>query len=158
MKQSILLALLAALPLVAQEESQGTPGARPGCHCVCPCGVRPHHRGPGPEMRAKMRVNFDANKDGQLDEQEKAAMRAEWAKRHQERRAEMLEKFDANKDGQLDEQEKAAMREHFGNGPRRGPRCHRAPKGPRCGVDAPKPPCAVPAAEATPAAELAPQP
>lgn len=105
-----------------------------------------------------MRVNFDANKDGQLDEQEKAAMRAEWAKRHQERRAEMLEKFDANKDGQLDEQEKAAMREHFGNGPRRGPRCHRAPKGPRCGVDAPKPPCAVPAAEATPAAELAPQP
>ncbi len=60
-----------------------------------------------------MLEKFDANKDGQLDEQEKAAMKAAREARHAEMKQKMLEKFDANKDGQLDEQEKAAMKAEF---------------------------------------------
>jgi Ca2+-binding EF-hand superfamily protein len=53
---------------------------------------------------------FDANRDGQLDDQERGAMLAAKA----ERRAQMKQRFDANRDGQLDgrekQQAKTAMR------------------------------------------------
>jgi len=51
---------------------------------------------------------YDANKDGVLDETEKAAWEADKAKRRSSDEARRLGKFDANKDGKLDESELAA--------------------------------------------------
>lgn len=54
---------------------------------------------------------FDANKDGKLDETErKAAHEAMKARREEARKARLAE-FDANGDGELDEAEKKAMHE-----------------------------------------------
>lgn len=63
----------------------------------------PGRGGKGP-MRAEMLEKFDTNKDGQLDDTERTAMRAEREKKRQE----MLAKFDANKDGKLDDTERQA--------------------------------------------------
>lgn len=58
---------------------------------------------------AKLLEKYDTNGDGQLDEAERSAMpeRPKGKGRHAKHHKKMLEKFDANKDGQLDEQEKA---------------------------------------------------
>lgn len=56
---------------------------------------------------------YDRNKDGVLDEKERAKWEADKAaarEKYQKQRAEMLEKFDTNKDGKLDEQERAAAK------------------------------------------------
>jgi hypothetical protein len=50
---------------------------------------------------------YDKNKDGKLDDQEKAAWKADQKKQ----REEQLKKYDKNKDGKLDAEEKAAMKE-----------------------------------------------
>ncbi len=47
---------------------------------------------------------YDINKDGKIDEQEKAAMKADRAAKRQAR---LLAKYDANKNGQLDTEEEA---------------------------------------------------
>ena len=52
-------------------------------------------------------LKFDANKNGQLEDSEREAMRAEMKKLREEK----LAKFDANKDGKLDETERKALRE-----------------------------------------------
>ena len=114
--KSLLLTLIAAsMPIMAQETAPApapdpAPQPPPACH-------KPHFK----HILAK----FDANKDGQLDEQEKAAMKTAFEARKAEFEKKMLEKFDANKDGQLDDQEKAAMKEEFSKrcGPR-GPHRH----------------------------------
>lgn len=87
--------------------------------------------------RARLEARFDANQDGVLDAEERAAMEAHIAERRAQRaaqraeraeqpdqprrgrqvtpeqrearRAEMLKRFDANQDGVLDEQERATM-------------------------------------------------
>ena len=102
--KSLLLTLIAAsMPIMAQETAPApapdpAPQPPPACH-------KPHFK----HILAK----FDANKDGQLDEQEKAAMKTAFEARKAEFEKKMLEKFDANKDGQLDDQEKAAMKAAF---------------------------------------------
>ncbi len=170
MKTSIILSLVAAMPLMAQEPAPA-PAQAPACNCPC----RMHH--PGFEARkAKCLEKFDTNKDGQLDDQEKEAMKAAREARRAEHRAKFMEKFDTNKDGQLDEQEKEAVKAAFEarrgergdrpHGPHHKGACGR-PHGPRpkgaCGCphgprpegarcpagDAPKPPVPAPA----PAAE-----
>lgn len=50
---------------------------------------------------------YDANKDGQLDDGEKAAAQAGATARARETREANLAKYDTNKDGKLDESEKA---------------------------------------------------
>ncbi len=130
MTKSILIALaVAALPVLAQDAPCcPQKDAAPKCHRPCKKGMPKH-----------MLEKFDVNKDGQLDDQEKAAMKAEFEAKHAEMKQKMLEKFDVNKDGQLDDQEKAAMKAEFeakhgdkkpGCGPR-GPRHHKGhgPKG-----------------------------
>jgi Ca2+-binding EF-hand superfamily protein len=62
------------------------------------------------ERKKEMVEKFDANKDGQLDDTERAKMKAEFEARHAERKAEMLARYDANKDGKLDDTEKARMK------------------------------------------------
>ena len=67
--------------------------------------------------RAEMIKKYDKNGDGQLDETEKAALRADNQKKREEER---LKKYDKNGDGKLDEAEKEAMKEdlkkRFGEG------------------------------------------
>lgn len=56
---------------------------------------------------------FDKNKDGVLDEQERAKWETKNAVRREKyakERAEMLEKFDADKNGKISEEERAAAR------------------------------------------------
>lgn len=63
-------------------------------------------RKPSKEAMAK----YDANKDGMLDDAEKAAMKAGAVAKGKATREANLAKYDANKDGKLDETEKAAMK------------------------------------------------
>lgn len=53
---------------------------------------------------------YDANKDGVLDETEKAAAKAGATAKAKETREANLAKYDANKDGKYDENEKAARK------------------------------------------------
>ncbi|MBV8760988.1 MAG: EF-hand domain-containing protein [Deltaproteobacteria bacterium] len=65
----------------------------------------------GGAPRTEILQKYDTNKDGKLDDTEKAAMKADFKAKHAQREAEMLAKFDTNKDGKLDDAEKAAMRD-----------------------------------------------
>lgn len=62
----------------------------------------------GPD-KAELIQKYDTNKDGKLDDQEKAAMRADFKAKHEARHQEMLAKYDTNKDGKLDETERQVM-------------------------------------------------
>lgn len=164
MKKAIFMALFAALPLMAQEPAPAScckPGAdccKPGAECCAPakpegkpcCGKMhhgPRHHQMSEEQKAQFMEKFDANKDGQIDEQEKEAIKAEFAKHAEERKAKFMEKFDVNKDGQIDEQEKEAVKAEFGKhhqgrpgcGKHHGPRHHGKPG---CGKhEGPRPGC-----------------
>lgn len=199
MNKTLFVAILSALPVFAQQESPVTkemPAPAPGME-------QPRHWGAAGEMpgradrkdfHKKMLERFDADKDGQLSDTEKEAMKAEMKKRHdgkrpghgkrgergpkgpreergegpalpaelktmidadkdgnisdEERKAareamhnRMMEKFDADKDGQLSDAEKdaakAARPQHHRHGKGHGKRGERGPKGPR-GPQAPE--------------------
>lgn len=66
-------------------------------------------KGPHAGGRAAMKAKFDLNKDGTIDDAERAKMKAAFQARHAERKAAMLAKFDGNKNGALDPAEKQAM-------------------------------------------------
>ena len=155
MKKSLFFALFAALPVMAQEAApKQCPAQKPCCKAMpcapaMPCCGKPGSR---PDFHKVMLEKFDANKDGQLDDAEKAAAKADFEAKRAEMKAafekKMLEKFDANKDGQLDDAEKAAAKAEFEKmraerGPK-GPKCgrhgHHGPKGPHCcGKPGPRP-------------------
>jgi len=154
MHKTLLLAVVAALPVLAQGEA---PEPRDFAE-------QPRHWGAAGEMpnrpnradfHKKMLEKYDADKDGQLSDAEKEAMKTDMEKRRaegkncpgvrddrnpkaphgerpnrEEMREKMLEKYDADKDGQLSDAEKEAMkadRPHRGRGHGKG----RGPKGPR---------------------------
>ena len=147
MKKSLLIALFAAMPLVAQECPQ-----KPCCAPQKPCCMKMQRpqltEEQKAEMKAKFMEKFDADKDGQISDAEKEAIKAEFAKRgpkrqrpelteeqkakFEARKAEMkakfMEKFDADKDGQLSDAEKEAAKAEF---QKRAPKCgkkgHRRP-------------------------------
>ena len=153
MKKSLLIALFAAMPLMAQECPQ-----KPECAPQHPCCFGKMHRphGPRPQLteeqkaemkakfearRAEMLAKFDADKDGKLSEDERKAA-------HEARKAEMkakfMEKFDADKDGQLSDAEKEAAKAEFKkHGPRHHGKCcgHKGPRhhGKCCGPKGPRP-------------------
>ena len=58
--------------------------------------------GMDPVKKAEVLNKYDANKDGKLDDTERAALRAD-------RKAQRIAQFDTNKDGTLSESEKKAM-------------------------------------------------
>ena len=66
---------------------------------------------PGPEARKAILEKFDTNNDGELSEEEKAAMKKAMEERREAGKAKMLERFDTNKDGKLSEEERNAARE-----------------------------------------------
>lgn len=55
-------------------------------------------------------AKYDTNKDGKLDDAEKAAMKADRAAKAKSTKEANLAKYDVNKDGKLDATEKAAMK------------------------------------------------
>ena len=89
-RKSMAVVLVGSLSLAGVSLAMGPGGGR---------GVR------NPELILK----FDANKNGQLEDSEREAMRAEMKKL----RAEKLAKYDTNKDGELDENERKALRDEF---------------------------------------------
>jgi Ca2+-binding EF-hand superfamily protein len=115
----ILLALVTAggltaalvLPAYAGDDPAPKPGAeqRRG-------GPRGHRRHRMREatafasLRRRVLEKFDANKDGSLDESERAAAKAAHEAKRAELRAKVLERFDADKNGTLDDAENAAIR------------------------------------------------
>lgn len=140
MKTYLLISMLAALPLVAQENAADSsaagvtaPQQQQGAQNDGQRHGRGHGRGQGERRvhREHLVQKFDANKDGKLDEQEKAEMEKFIEARRQQRgargekqgrrghgargeghpgREEFMKKFDKNGDGQLDDEERAAMR------------------------------------------------
>ncbi len=131
MKNILIAIAFAAAPVFAQEAPQCPQFGNKPCapKCERPHGPRCHQKG---DMHKKMLEKFDANKDGQLDDQEKAAMKAEFEAMKAEMEKKLLEKFDANKDGQLDDQAKAAIQAEFeAKRGERQPGCGKGPKGPR---------------------------
>ena len=145
MKKSLFFALFAALPMMAQDAApEQCPAQKPCCKAMSCAPAKPccGKHGERPDFRKMMLEKFDANKDGQLDDSEKAAAKAEFEAKRAEMKAafekKMLEKFDADKDGQLDDSEKAAAKAEFEKmrAERRG-KCgkhgHHGPKRPCCG-------------------------
>ena len=61
--------------------------------------------------RGQMIQKYDTNKDGKLDDSEKAAMKADFNAKRAEKKSEMLGKYDTNKDGKLDPSERAVARD-----------------------------------------------
>src|SRR5690242_20683539 len=64
----------------------------------------------GPKKGAILQ-KYDTNGDGQLDAQEKAAMRADFQAKREAKKQEMLAKYDTNKDGKLEPAERQVMRD-----------------------------------------------
>ena len=81
MKKALLIALFAAMPIMAQECPQ-----KPCCADKKPCCMKKMQRPQlteeqKAEMKAKFMEKFDADKDGQISDAEKEAIKAEFAKR-----------------------------------------------------------------------------
>ncbi len=95
---AVAICVIISQPLAAQEKKEEKKGPRQG--------------GRYQEILKK----FDANKDGKLDEKERAAARESMGGEFAKRRAEIIKKFDKDGDGKLNEEERAAaikaMREH----------------------------------------------
>jgi Ca2+-binding EF-hand superfamily protein len=86
-----------------------------------PAGEKGGRRGPG-RSATELLEKYDANKDGQLDREELAAVDRDREGRREQMKARMLERFDANKNGVLDPEEKQAAGKKFRG--RRGGRGH----------------------------------
>lgn len=79
-------------------------------HCSAADASTPDTKKEGAQEKpvpAAVLKKYDKNKDGKLDDQEKAAWKADQKKQ----REDQLKKYDKNKDGKLDAEEKAAMKE-----------------------------------------------
>jgi hypothetical protein len=90
-----------------------------------PAPLPPAAPGEDRPFRQRLLERFDANHDGQLDDTERAAARAEWQIRRthraemredlrtglQEQRQAILARFDRNGDGHLDEYERKELRQ-----------------------------------------------
>ncbi|MBE6418407.1 MAG: hypothetical protein E7033_08105 [Akkermansiaceae bacterium] len=158
MNKTIIISLLAALPVLAQQESPATKDMP-----VPPNAPQARHWGAAGEMpqrpdrkdfHKKMLEKFDTDQDGQLSDTEKEAMKAEMQK-HREKghnrpnaphgprgnnegrpsredfQKKMLEKFDADQDGQLSDTEKEAMKAEMQKHRGKGHPGKRGQRGPR---------------------------
>ncbi len=145
----------AAIKADFEKNCQGRRHMRHGGHGPAmppPCCCGGKNPGPPPAFMER----FDTNKDGQIDEQEKQAIREAREARKAEFQKKLLEKYDANKDGQLDDQEKAAIKadfekncqgrrhmRHGGHGPVMPPPCCCPGRGHGPHPHGPNPPCDV---------------
>lgn len=127
---ALLLSLGLAAPVFAADgdgKGKGPGDGQAGAAKGPRDGQGPAGKGPrdgqGFPSREEMLKRFDKNGDGQLDDNEKNAARAEFAARggkpgegggmSPERKAELMKRFDKNNDGKLDDAERAAARAEF---------------------------------------------
>ncbi|MGY8767847.1 MAG: EF-hand domain-containing protein [Pirellulales bacterium] len=107
--KATLFAIPVFMLLVAATMAEDAKGKKPGAE-------RGKRQAPSAERMKEILEKFDANKDGKLDEKEKAALMKEVRSRQGEgkgqrpSREEMIKKFDKNKDGELNKEEMAAAR------------------------------------------------
>lgn len=73
---------------------------------VAPCSLRAEEAAKEKPL-TKNQEKYDADKDGKLNDEEKAAAKAGADAKSKATREENLAKYDANKDGRLDDAEKA---------------------------------------------------
>ena len=78
-KNTLIVALIAALPALAQEAAPQQPGPR-APHWGA-AGEMPAPQKGRADMHKRMLEKFDANKDGQISDEEKAAMKEQFGKR-----------------------------------------------------------------------------
>ncbi len=62
------------------------------------------------QRKAEMLQKYDANKNGTLDDSEKAALRADFQAKRQQMHAKRVAQFDTNRDGKLDDSERASAK------------------------------------------------
>jgi EF hand domain-containing protein len=105
MKKTMIAALMVATAAAGFTVARADQGDDKGF------GGRHGRRGPD---RAQLLEKFDANHNGVLDPEEKAAAKAEWQAHRKEREAKMLERFDANHNGTIDPEERQAMQAQRG--------------------------------------------
>ena len=74
---------------------------------ICPSTSLTAEDAPPDKKLTKNQQQYDADKDGKLNDEEKAAAKEAAKAKAKETREANLEKYDANKDGKLDEQERA---------------------------------------------------
>lgn len=103
------------------------PGSGPGAGAGPGLGSGPDRPPGGPDGRGRSPLErFDANHDGQLDDEERAAAHLamqDRIRRERHRQEEMFDRFDADDDGKLDREELGAwMRWNFEQGRNRPPR------------------------------------
>lgn len=105
MKSKLLVLTLAPAMLIATARltAEGEPTEA--------AGTKP----PGKHHEEMIR-RFDADGDGKLNEEEKAAAKTAMQQRQGEAREEALKRFDANGDGKLDDAERATAREAMQKG------------------------------------------
>jgi hypothetical protein len=81
---------------------------------ACASSLRAEEKLPSTEpVPPSILKRYDRNKDGALDENERAKWESDKAAaraKYQKERAEMLERFDTNKDGRISEEERAAAK------------------------------------------------
>lgn len=107
MTKTILFAIAAALPMMAQETAPApAPVAPQGEQAQRPEGKRGMRQ--RPQMTEEQKAEFKAKM-----EERKAEFEAKMKEKKAEFEAKMLEKYDTNKDGQLDDQEKEAAKAEF---------------------------------------------
>lgn len=93
MKTNTLLIIAASFGLLGAAHAEEGKKQRP-------------HRKVSPEMIAK----YDKDGDGKLNEEERAALRADRMEMREARKKEMLAKYDKDGDGKLNEEERAAAK------------------------------------------------
>lgn len=125
--KSFIIAIAAAMPLYAQDAP--APAAEPQnpeqgakCSCKpCPCGGhqghRHHHHGQASpfaqEAQKLVLAKYDKDGDGQLNDDEKAALQADAKALMEQRKAAFIAKYDKDGDGKLSNEEKDAMKAEF---------------------------------------------
>lgn len=124
--KSFIIAIAAAMPLYAQDAP--APAAEPQnpeqgakCSCQCPRGdqqgqKRHHHRKASPfaqEAHKLVLAKYDKDGDGQLNDEEKAALQADAKSMMEQKKAAFIAKYDKDGDGKLSDEEKDAMKAEF---------------------------------------------
>lgn len=125
--KSLIIAIAAAMPLYAQDApapAADAPNPAPqGCACSCKCSGsqqaqrghhRHHHISPfAAEARKLVIAKYDKDGDGQLNDEEKAALQADAKAMMDKKKAEFIAKYDKDGDGKLNDEEKAAVKADF---------------------------------------------
>jgi hypothetical protein len=96
------------LPLVSWSRLLAT-----GCTLMLSAGLRADEAPPKPAVPPGVLQRYDKNKDGKLNDTERAKWEADKAQRREKdaaRRAELIARFDSNKDGRIDANEGAAAK------------------------------------------------